>query len=119
MVMLALLLALLLYSKSAYTANVQCTGYRYQLITDSAGSGSFLYRISVGINYGFGSPDSTCTEYRYKLTTDSAGSGSCLYRITVRINEGFGKIRILPFFLFIDSRSLRDSVFTTFSTTAF
>ncbi len=36
MVMLTLLLALLLYGKSAYTTSVQCTGYRYQLITDLA-----------------------------------------------------------------------------------
>ncbi len=54
MVMLALLLALLLYSKSAYTASVQCTGYRYQLITDSARSGSYLFRIPIQISYRIG-----------------------------------------------------------------
>jgi hypothetical protein len=52
--LLALLLALLLYSKSAYTASVQCTGYRYQLITDSARSGSYLFRIPIQISYGIG-----------------------------------------------------------------
>jgi hypothetical protein len=30
-----------------------CRGYRYVFITDSAGSGSYLYRIPVCIYYGF------------------------------------------------------------------
>jgi len=53
-----------------------CTGYQYILVTDSAVSGSYLYRI----------------RYRYKLITYTARAGFYMYKIPVQINYRFGRI---------------------------